>query len=469
MLVCQPMDRPAHQEISRYPGVPVRPCAEEQLAELRAVILLQGQGQGTLSRLTRDTIFQNSKTIWDLKTSIRHGEASLRAAEQYEKDVLTQACKGWDSKKKRVVLSGTSVKDAREYLKKNLFDTINAYNIVTHEVRTRERRIQDLKVELEALKKTVKPDRKQLQDKQTIRDLENKIENMKIKLDSVKAMKWTYTKILQCLKDESWRYPLDVKKMENSISFYHKVLEDTTKVAEELVAAKQTIKMNMKSLESQLLKDKQTRDINGAISKKIMWELEQERRDSAGLMNSDNKRTKKILPEESKVDSDKDKIQKAAKSMDPADEMMGVTCLKVSEISGRIQAQVEQSEFLCGEIKTRTRERDTLRGQLRELEKKFARMQARQRQRAKRLEKSQQEKLKGVPSKVDSDQKLAVVLQNGIDSLYRKLSDVRIKDKDAANTESTDTLDKINVVEDKLRHLMESTSSQPSASEIQDG
>ncbi|XP_075435208.1 coiled-coil domain-containing protein 183 isoform X2 [Ascaphus truei] len=242
-----------------------------QIKELRAILLLQEQGRTFFSQTAQETIGQNRENIKKLRINAKHARTALDIAKQYDAATIAQACRG--QKKKKLALTNSKMTDARDQLQKYLFDAVNAYNKVKYEVRKREKCLEDMESDLDTLKRINLPDMEKHKEQQMIRQLENKIDKMVIKLSSAGNINQTYLKILQNLEDELVHFPVHLNVMENTVLAYGKELESLTQMADEAIISREAIKMSLNSLEERVWKKRKSRESNLNRNKKMLIDL----------------------------------------------------------------------------------------------------------------------------------------------------------------------------------------------------
>ncbi|KAM8972179.1 coiled-coil domain-containing protein 183-like [Pelodytes ibericus] len=361
-----------------------------QIKDMRTILAVQGQGQKVFSEVTQELIYDNRRSIRKLQADVKEDIETLSMAKQIDKDIISKACKGWRSKR-TLALDKITVEDAKKHLEKCIFNTIKALNITTHEIQKRQTNLRDLETELETLKIIYCSDQKEKQDRQMARELENKIEKMENKLHIARTIKQTYLDILNYLQDDVFYFPLRLNVLESMVRSYEKDLQSMSQVAEEAYIAQEAIKTKLSVFEKKFLADRKTREYNLFNQKKMQ---------------------KEILE------------QKHPKGV-------SIILVTAQEISGRFQDQGKMEEDLSTQIEKRSKERDELLEQLREMEMQYAGLKLHHRRSMRSLEefqnelqenlKREQERLEKVTLELSEHGKLRLLLQNATDDLFIKL------------------------------------------------
>ncbi|MEE6504874.1 hypothetical protein FKM82_005365 [Ascaphus truei] len=207
-----------------------------------------------------------------------------------------------------------------------------------------------------------------------IRQLENKIDKMVIKLSSAGNINQTYLKILQNLEDELVHFPVHLNVMENTVLAYGKELESLTQMADEAIISREAIKMSLNTLEERVWKKRKTRESNLNRNKKMLIDLIDKQPPQKESAKKDlNMEFPSIVESETPSTGFKSvngkSHSKQQRQIADIDQLKSVVeCGELSEIVVRFEAQRDITEYLSLHIEQETKKRKALLGRLHELE-----------------------------------------------------------------------------------------------------
>uniref|UniRef100_A0A8D2KRU9 Uncharacterized protein n=1 Tax=Varanus komodoensis TaxID=61221 RepID=A0A8D2KRU9_VARKO len=156
--------------------------------------------------------------------------------------------------------------EARALLSSHVFDRMNAHNVLLFEVKRRGKLLEDLQLRLQQLLDlgTASPE-SQLQ-LQMIRQLENSIEKMRVKITTAGKTCMLYTKMLDVLREELSHFPFILDDLESRVGVYqvelkgmHLMAVDAIEAMEALVAEKK-FRENSLSIQKKQIERIRTKD-----------------------------------------------------------------------------------------------------------------------------------------------------------------------------------------------------------------
>ncbi|XP_069468255.1 coiled-coil domain-containing protein 183 [Ambystoma mexicanum] len=454
----------------------------EQIRELRVILGLQEQGHKAYRHLTEKTIYQNKDSIHHLKGILRDDIHLLSEAKKHDATTIKEAFKG--RKKRRLAFSRANVAEAREALKKYVFDSINMLNKLIYEVKRRRKLLERLTSELETLK--LMPEKPDSGDQQRIRRLENSIEKVDIKLAAAKAIHSTYLNILEYLKDEVMCFPLSLGVMESTLASYSRELTSMTQMADEANETRDEITTELTEMEQRFIQERKTRDNTMNWQRRMLKEILDKPHQKRDVPKKPlNVEFQSLLGRETpvqaaaKTEAEKAMIKNQQKLMSDIDNLKNaVHCSEIEDIAGRFAEMEDTSERLQKHLEETNELQETLLTRLHGLELQQVKMKFHQVHGIESFDtldtdlksnlKLEEEKLEEIKRKLFQNQELRLTVQNGIDNLYIKLFGITPVKKDAppvtpkeldgtepARKTPKESYKKLDVCQEKLVYLME--------------
>ncbi|XP_061460525.1 coiled-coil domain-containing protein 183 isoform X2 [Rhineura floridana] len=408
---------------------------KEQIDELQAIINLQEQAKKLFTQGTEETVCKNKDLLGFLRGNVREGMHEVNLAMKYDHVTINRACR--ERKQVKIALSDYTVEQARETMRNYVFDRMNVHNILLYEVKCRGKLLEDLQLRLQQLidLETASPEaRAQLQ---MIRQLENNIEKMQVKIMTAEKTHILYLKMLDVLRDELSHLPLILDDLEHMVEVYqvelkgmHLMAKDTMEAMEAAKQARRDVNMDFPTLMG--------RD---------------------GLKGAKLEASKAQIEYQSLVTMEVDKIKCA------------VQCSHLWDIAGRFMAQKKSEENLQQQIAECEKKRRELKGQLKELELEQAELKFHQTPSSissRKLEEElrtvleeEEERLKKVQAQVCQNQELLLHFENGVDNLIMRLCGIARPGQEEFRGEIGDMFDKLQFCETKLLYLVKATAQLP--------
>nr|XP_012963435.2 coiled-coil domain-containing protein 183 [Anas platyrhynchos] len=452
----------------------------QQTQELRNIIALQEQGKKFFTQSSEEKLSQNRDLLPQLRGMVQEDVHALGIAQKRDQLIISEACRA--QKNLDIVLAGKTVEGAREKLQSSIFERVNACNALLYEVRRRGQTQDELQQRLQQLL-DVKIDDKRIQEQvQMIRQLENSIEKMLMKVRTGQKVTLLYLAVKDVLKKELAYLPLHLDLLHGMAGVYHGELEDMELMALDALKANNITKEELAKLERQFLAERELRHrtlaaqkvqidrlwLKGASEKHLRA---QARYDLAmdfpallpqdSLMGSKLEATKSQIQHEAQVTAEVEKAKAA------------VQCSRLWDITGRLLAQQKSTAELEQHIGACEEKRQALKATLKDLELKQAELKFRQPPSAiscRRLETElrtslQQEEARLEQARAQSlrNQELLLLFENGIDNLFIRLYGIDVPEQDVS-VELKGVDEKLQYCEQKLQHLVQRVASLPAPS-----
>lgn len=441
---------------------------KHKIKELRSIINLQGQGRKLFAQTIIENVGKNKELISFLHGTLKQQMHELNLALKYDQVTIGRACR--EKKYIKIAMSEYSVETARESLSNYVFHRMNRHNALLYEVKRRGKLLEDHQLRLQNLMdlETASPDA--LVHLQTIRQLENNIEKMRMKIDTAQKTFMLYTKMVALLKDELSQLPFLLDDLEHRVGVYQSELQGMNLITMDMVEAMEEAQVDMINVENELVAERKFRDNSLNIQKKQIEKIRakdasersrrmQARRDmDFPLMGRDAGRNAKLEASKAQIEyqglvtSEVDKVKSA------------VQCSHLWDIAGRFQAQKKSEENLLQQIDESEKKRRDLKAQLKELELERVQLKFHQKPSvlsSLKLEEDLQEllhkelgRLHSAQDQVSKNQGLLLLFENGVDNLIMRLCSITIPEQEEFQGETGDIFDKLQFCETKLLHLL---------------
>ncbi|XP_039361891.1 coiled-coil domain-containing protein 183 isoform X2 [Mauremys reevesii] len=438
---------------------------KQQIRELRAIISLQEQGKKLFAHSTEEKLTQNKGLISFLRGNVHDEMCTLGVAQKYDQVTISQAC--WDQKHLKMHLARSTVEAAREKLQNFIFNRMNVYNVLLYEVKRRGGMLEGLQRKLQHLADMEGADRQGQIQLQVIRQLENNIEKMLMKIRTGEKIYYLYLKMVDFLKDELAQLPLQLNVLQHMVEVYQVELKGMRLMAVDATEATEAAKTDMTNMETEFIAERRFRENSLNFQKKQIDRIrvkeasERHRRVQARRdLNVDFP----VLISRAKLEASKAQIEYQAQVTSEVDKIKcAVQCSHLWDIAGRFLAQQKTGENLQQQIVECEQKREELEAKLKELELERAELKFHQtpssissRKLAEELKKNleaEEVRLHQVHTQMLKNQELLLSFENGIDNLLIRLYGITVPGHGDIHVDTSDTYDKLQFCETKLLHL----------------
>ncbi|XP_042686074.1 coiled-coil domain-containing protein 183 isoform X1 [Centrocercus urophasianus] len=346
-------------------------------------------------------------------------------------------------------LCGKTVQGAREKLRSSIFDRVNACNMLLHEVKQRSQARDALRWQLQQLLDVRINDKRHQEQVQMIRQLENNIEKMHMKIHAGQKVTTLYLALRDVLKKELDYLLLHLELLYTMAGAYHGEVQDRELMASGALKASDITKKDLAMLETRFLAEEEDRHrILSAqkVQTDWLWLKEASKKhsraqarydlavDFPSLLVQDSalgslvQATRSQIEHESFVTAEVEKAKAA------------VQCSRVWDITSRLLAQQKSTAELEQHIRACKEKRRALKDTLQELELKHAKLKFHQPPSAiscRKLEaelrvRLQQEeaRLEQAQAQYVRNQELLLQFENGIDNLIIRLHGINVPEQD---------------------------------------
>ncbi|POI23156.1 hypothetical protein CIB84_013095 [Bambusicola thoracicus] len=372
-----------------------------------------------------------------------------------------------------------SIQGAGEKLRSSIFDRVNTCNALLHEVRRRIQARDVLQWRLQQLLDVRIDDKKHQEQVQRIRQLENSIEKMQVKIHAGQKVTALYLALRDVLKRELNYLLLHLELLDIIAKAYHREVQDRELMASDGVRASDITKKDLAKLEAQFLAEEELRHRTLSAQKvqtDWLWLKEASKKQSRAqaryevtvdfpsLLTQDSalgsqvQATRSQIKHESLVTAEVEKAKAA------------VQCSRVWDVTSRLLTQQKSTAELEQHIRACKEKRQALKETLQELELKHAELKFHQPRSAiscKKLEaelrvRLQQEKarLEQARAQYVRNQELLLQFENCIDNLVVRLHGINVPEQDLS-VEFKGVDEKLQYCRQKLQHLTQRVASLP--------
>ncbi|XP_065588298.1 coiled-coil domain-containing protein 183-like [Cyrtonyx montezumae] len=429
----------------------------QQIQELRNIITLQEQDGKYSRQLAEEKLSKKSSLLSKLRGRVQEDVHALHIAQKHEQRVTSEVCGAHKN------LLGKSVKEALEKMQRSIFYQVNTYNALLHEVRQRIRAWDALWQQLQDLTLAGKLHQEQLQ---RIRQLENSVEKMHVKIHAAQKVTASYLVLRDALKRELYSLPLHLELLHAVARAYHGEAQHRELVAADAVKARDmaTAKKDLDRLEARYLAEEEELRQRCLAARKAqgnrLWFRQAEEKhlrahsrsdlhaDETSLLLEDSElgplqASRSQLEHEAFVIAEVEKIKAALQCsrVQPCPLLVGSSevlsswlsprAVPLQGITSRLLAQHESTAVLEQQLRACKEKRQALMDTLRALEVELARLKFCEPPgpiSCRKLEAELRERLQQEEARLEQAQalylrqkELLLLLENGIDNLIARL------------------------------------------------
>ncbi|XP_052544787.1 coiled-coil domain-containing protein 183 isoform X1 [Tympanuchus pallidicinctus] len=391
-------------------------------------------------------------------------------------------CPGMRFRQVQPTSSCMPIQGAREKLRSSIFDRVNACNMLLHEVKQRSQARDALRWQLQQLLDVRINDKRHQEQVQMIRQLENNIEKMHMKIHAGQKVTTLYLALRDVLKKELDYLLLHLELLYTMVGAYHGEVQDRELMASGALRASDITKKDLAMLETRFLAEEEDRHrILSArkVQTDWLWLKEASKKHSRAqarydlavdfpsllmqdsALGSQLQATRSQIEHESFVTAEVEKAKAA------------VQCSRVWDITSRLLAQQKSTAELEQHIRACKEKRRALKDTLQELELKHAKLKFHQPPSAiscRKLEAELRVRLQQEEARLEQaraqyvrNQELLLQFENGLDNLIVRLHGINVPEQDLT-VEFKGVDEKLQHCRQKLQHLAQRVSSLPAHS-----
>ncbi|CAM9368816.1 unnamed protein product [Bubo scandiacus] len=259
--------------------------------ELRTIIALQEQERKAFMWSCEEELHQKREVLPRLCSAGQPEDVTaprlagmfslLLSCPRCSKLTTSQVCGA--QKPLGVALARKTVEVAQEKLQAEINARVNTYNRLLDQVRQRSRARDELQRRLQRLQAVEKEDKQHQVQLQAVRQLENSIEKMHMKVHAGEKVTALYLAVRDVLRKELARLPLHLDLLHGTAKLYDGELEDVELVAVNALRAAAATKEDVEKVETQLWADREFRYRSQAVQEGHVEEAsERHLREQAG-------------------------------------------------------------------------------------------------------------------------------------------------------------------------------------------
>ncbi|XP_006117410.3 coiled-coil domain-containing protein 183 [Pelodiscus sinensis] len=452
---------------------------KQQIRELRAIISLQEQGKKLFAHSTEEKLNQNKDLISFLRGNVHDKMCLLGMAQKHDQVTISQAC--WEQKRLKMHLARSTVEAARETLQNSIFERMNVHNMLLYEAKQQGAMLEGLQQKLQHLTDMEGADRQGQLQLQVIRQLENNIEKMLMKITTGEKIYYLYLKMVDFLKDELAQLPLQLNVLQHMVDVYQVELKGMRLMAVDATEATEAAKADMTNMESEFIAERKFRENSLNFQKKQIDRIRvkdaSERHRRVQARRELNVDFPTLISRDSlkgaKLEASKAQIEHQALVTAEVDKIKcAVQCSHLWDIAGRFLAQQKSGENLQQQIVECEQKRKELEANLKELELERAELKFHQtpssissrklEEELKRNLEEEEVRLHQVHTQMLKNQELLLSFENGVDNLLIRLCGITVPGHGDIRVDTSDAYDKLQFCETKLLHLTKVMTNLPS-------
>ncbi|XP_054065644.1 coiled-coil domain-containing protein 183 [Rissa tridactyla] len=461
-------------------GPGLKASLSQRVQELRTVITLQEQGRKIFTLSCEEKLGQNRQLLPRLREAVKEDIHALDLVQKYRLTV-TEACRA--QKPLGIALARKTVEVAQEKLRAKIYERVNTCNMLLYQLRQRSRALGELQRQLQQLQDVQMSDKRHQAQVQVIRQLENSIEKMLMKVHAGQKVTTLYLAVRNVLKKELDHLPLHLDLLYGMTERYHWELEDMELMALSALKAADVTKEEMTKMETQFRAERELRYRSLAaqnVPVDRLWLKEasekhlkaQARYDLAMDLNlhlQDPVEDTKLKATKSQMEREAWVTEKMEKAK------AAVQCSRLWDIPSRLLAQQKSSVDLEQYVNECKEKQQALKEKLKELELKQAELKFRQPPNTTRVLEEQlrmnlqleKARLEQMRAQMLRNQELLVEFENGIDNLFVRLHGITVPDQDDS-VKASGVEDKLRHCEQKLQYLLQRVADLPPESHSPD-
>ncbi|XP_074451415.1 coiled-coil domain-containing protein 183-like [Larus michahellis] len=461
-------------------GPGLKASLSQRVQELRTVITLQEQGRKIFTLSCEEKLGQNRQLLPRLREAVKEDIHALDLVQKY-RFTVAEACRA--QKPLGIALARKTVEVAQEKLRAKIYERVNTCNMLLYQLRQRSRALGELQRQLQQLQDVQMNDKRHQAQVQVIRQLENNIEKMLMKVHAGQKVTTLYLAVRNVLKKELDHLPLHLDLLYGMTERYHWELEDMELMALSALKAADVTKEEMTKMETQFRAERELRYRSLAAQNvpiDRLWLKEasekhlkaQARYDLAMDLNlhlQDPVEDTKLKATKSQMEREAWVTEKMEKAK------AAVQCSRLWDIPSRLLAQQKSSVDLEQYVNECKEKQQALKEKLKELELKQAELKFRQPPNTTRVLEEQlrmnlqleKARLEQMRAQMLRNQELLVEFENGIDNLFVRLHGITVPNQDDS-VKASGVEDKLRHCEQKLQYLLQRVADLPPESHSPD-
>ncbi|XP_026723410.1 coiled-coil domain-containing protein 183 [Athene cunicularia] len=498
-------------------SVPGRKAKLSQHAqELRTIIALQEEDRESFTWSCGEEVRQKRERLPPLCETVRDARAASDAQklDQPPRSKASQipSCQGSDDvlEQRPGICSSTSVQFSRqdpcparrcpaspasglanapmsmqvtqEKLRAEIHARVNTCNLLLDQVRQRSQVRDELQRRLQRLQAVEKEDKQHQAQLQAIRQLENSIEKMLLKVQAAQKVTALYVEVRDALRKELDQLPMHLDLLCGTAERYHRQLEDAELVAADARRDAAVTKGDVKKLKAQLRADREFRCRSKAalerqVKESFIWHLREQARQKLAV-DLLNMQLQDSIEGTQVEDTESQEEYKAWVTKKMEEAKAAVPCSHVWDMAGRFLEQQKASADLERYLQQCKEKQQALKETLHQLELKHNELKLRQPPNTfscvdvnvsgcRKLEEELRRELQREEARREQmraqmlkEEDLLLQFENAVNNLVVLLRGITVPGQDAS-VQARDAQEKLQHCRQKLQYLVQRTASLP--------
>ncbi|CAM9170375.1 unnamed protein product [Bubo scandiacus] len=433
--------------------------------ELRTIITSQEQERKAIPQSCEEELHQKRELLPRLREAVRDVRAPS-GVQKFSRQDPSPVRRCPASPASSLANAPMSIQVAQEKLQAEIYARVNTCNMLLYQVRQRSRARDELQRQLQRLQAVEKQDKQHQAQLQAVRQLENSIEKMLMKVHAGQKVTSVYLAVRDVLRKELAHLPLHLDLLCGTAELYDGEMEDVELMAADALRAAAATKEDLEKVETQLRVDREFRYRSQAAQEGHVEEgRERHLREQAGheldvdfsnldlqdpLAGTQLEATKSQIEHEAWVATKMEKAKAA------------VLCSHLWDMAGRFLAQQKSSADLDQYLQQCKEKQQALKETLRKLELEHAELKFRQPPNTfRKLEEELRRKLQQEEARREQmraqmlrDQDLLLQFENATDNLVVLLRGITVPGQDSS-AKAQGVQEKLQHCRQRLRYLVQ--------------
>ncbi|XP_078603801.1 outer dynein arm-docking complex subunit 3-like [Branchiostoma floridae x Branchiostoma japonicum] len=230
----------------------------DQIDQLRSKLSLKDRDRQAYYEASQRAIAKNENLVLALHAGNKEHRVALAESQNRDEEVIHKVF--LERKTTRLAMLRNTAKKAIDLMDQKGCEEAKRYNAMQHQRSMCELRLRDLQTLLDSMELAGSKGPKDIEQEQVIRQLENRIDKMRIRINTAKNIRHTYEEILHYLKEESLVFPEKLDAMELAIRAQNKELAELRSIQQDAQLSKDAAKVDLQKQEQAHFEAKRMRE-----------------------------------------------------------------------------------------------------------------------------------------------------------------------------------------------------------------
>ncbi|CAH1271147.1 CCDC151 [Branchiostoma lanceolatum] len=232
--------------------------AHDQIDQLKSKLSLKDRDRQAYYEASQRAIAKNESLVLALHAGNKEQRVALAESQNRDGEVINQVFQ--ERKTTRLAMLRNTAKKAIDLMDQKGCEDAKRYNAMQHQRSMCEQRLRDLQTLLDSMELAGSKGPKDIDQEQVIRQLENRIDKMRIRINTAKNIRHTYEEILHYLKEESLVFPEKLDAMELAIRAQDKELAELRSIQQDAQLSREAAKSDLQKQEQAHFEAKRMRE-----------------------------------------------------------------------------------------------------------------------------------------------------------------------------------------------------------------